>query len=262
MTSIVGGLTLPVPAGAANSAIVDPAVDALLDFLAFMIKQALDAKLANLTATAASSGNAVPSANRFAFDPTDPRGHHVRLPVPSLFIWWPMTDRSERVQETLVKEARQRDLGLLYVHEDLPALEEMNRRRGLMSIVDAAIFRASDRQRDPAYSYNGGAPGVPLYDAIASDGNFKWQYMGGRPGRFGIDETPSAERVLIRRSGQDFPALFGQLRVWETITQEEQSYPTDTNNDIEMETMVSDGESTETIPWNSIILQGPDGTEP
>ena len=84
-TSQVGPLTLPIQAGATNAKLEDPVVEVLLDYLAWSLNNDLSAKLAQLTGT---SSVAVPTANVFTFDPFEPRGHSVKRPVPSLFVWW------------------------------------------------------------------------------------------------------------------------------------------------------------------------------
>jgi len=252
----VGGTQLPVPAGAAGDKFTDPLVEALLDFSAYYIKWAVDAKLAKLTGTPSDS---VPAANRFTFNPLEPRGHAKTLPRPALFVWW--EGDSQWTQQTMLYAVRSRDVNFMYVFDELPGFDEMDRRSGLMSAVDAAMFQMSVRQVVNAYSYGTAPAGAWINTVLADPTMIEWDWKGAHPGRFGIDEGPHAERRAAKRSGRDWPALMGGWRVDERVALRTLSDPTDVMPDITVTINGSDGESTNTETLIQGILTAPDGSE-
>ena len=253
---LVGGLELPVAAGAVKAKFTDPVVEALLDFSAFWLKRDLDAKLAQLTGT---SADAVPTANRFTHDPMDARGHQIHLPVPALFVWW--NGKSRWSKNTTIYHMRERDIHMMYAFNELPHYDEMNRRSGLMNAVDASMFAMSHRQVSESYGYGTSENGVWVNETLGATGLISWQWMGGSPGRFGIDEGPLAERRFAKKSGQDFPALMGMWKVEERIALGEGEDPGDVMTDMQFGIKASDGETTETMDFMTRYLTSPDGSE-
>lgn len=252
----VGGLQLPVPAGTLKQYFGDPAVDALLDFAAYYIKWALDAKLAQLTGT---SSDAVPVANRFSFDPLEARGHVKKLPHPALFVYW--DGKSTAEQQTIFYKVRQRTVSFMYVFDELPHFDEMQRRAGLFNAVDAAMHQMTVRQVHQSYGYGTSPDGMWLNSSIATQNFLSWEWLGSTPGRFGIDEGPRAERRAAKRSGRDWPALKGAWKVEERVGLRTLEDPTDLLTDTPMTIYGSDGESAETTEIMERILPAPDGSE-
>ena len=255
----VGPLTLPVPETGPRTRITDPTVDALLDYLAFWIKNSLDAKLPELSGTGV---DAVPVANRFPFDPTEDRGFMIKLPVPALFVWWMGTSRI--VQRTMVFDYRVRTLRAMYVFEELPSLESMRLRTGLLADVDAAFAKAGERLGHPEYGYAPAAAGTLLPEAIASFDRFSLSYMGGTPGRTEY-YAPSASGGVRRKVEQagafQFPALRGDFEVWERIDQDSLVDPDDALGDTLLTINASDGESANVTEIMQRWLPSPDGSE-
>lgn len=250
MASPVGPIDIPLAAGSAGERIADPSIDALLSYLGFWLKDSLDARLANLVGT---SSDACPTANRFAFNPTNPRANHVRLPVPALFIWWDGGSKIERL--TSLYDYRYRELQALYVCPELPQTAEMVRREGMMSVVDAAFHKAAERQRHPSFSYGGGPSGDMLPTAVASLELMSFEYQGGKPGRFGIDQHETGTRK--DKSGRDYPALYGVFTVRERI---EQDTPEELAGDVEAIISAAEG-GDEVVEIMTRYLPGPDGSE-
>lgn len=255
--SAVGAIELPVASGAVGSKIEDPVVGAILDFASFYIKDVLDAKLQNIL-PAGTIVDAVPAANRFDFGPLEPRGLQITLPVPALFVWW---DGDSRVMEmTLHYSYRVRVLEILYVFPELPKTAEMERRIGLVSTVDAALHKMSFRRFNDAYAYGTSPAGMGISQALAPVDVIDWEYNGGSPGRFGIDEAPGVERRAKRSSGRDYPALMGSFTVYERVQQKTLEDPGDVLHDSLM-AIYGAGEGTETMLILDGTLTSPDGTE-
>jgi hypothetical protein len=214
-TADVGALSLPIAAGAPNAALTDPIVEALADFLGFMLRHDLDAKLAQLTG---SSSTAVAQATHvFTFDPFHPRAHSVSRPLPSLYVWW-KDQKSTFWQQSSLQRGRERDIAALYVFEEHPSTEATVRRRGLFAAVDAIFNRAADAGGHPDYSYNGSPLGAPLEHTIAPL-QWDWSFIGGTGEmmRLGVDdpETSMRPRRDKRVSHQDFPCYVGLFHVRE-----------------------------------------------
>ena len=232
-TSAVGATTLPVPAGASLSAISDPIVDALIDFLGFVIKDALDAKLAVLTPT---SANACPATNRYTYDP---RAYWVRNPTPALYVWW--SGRSKVVEHSTVYDRRERDIGLFYVFDELVGPDGQAPRAGLMAAVDAAITRASSLRYHPSYGYNGWPNGTPLHASIGADVGFLgWQYKGGQVGAMVPVPSDARQQTVDGAVVRFYPALQGTITVSEKIGGFELEDPADVLGDVAT-TITNDG---------------------
>jgi len=250
----VGGIQIPVAAGVEGERWTDPAVDALLDFAAFYIKDAIDDKLARLTGT---GHDAVPADNRFPFDPLTPRGHQIKLPRPALYVWWEGTSTVE--QQTTIYDVRSRPIQFMYVYDELPHYDEMVRRAGMMSAIDAAMAQMSMRQVHADFGHSGDPSGTWINYTVADPNFMGWAWQGGFPGRFGIDEGPRAERRFAKKSGRDYPALKGSWLLQERVAAQTLVDPDDMTGDVEVNIWASDGESTDTMDFLDGVLQAPDG---
>ena len=257
-TSLVGGLTLPVAAGATNATLADPVIVGLLDFLGWMLETELNAKLATQTDLAKT---ACPSANRFAWNPLEPTAHKAKLPIPGLWMW--QHESSRLLPFTTVLARRQRTLRLLYLAEETPRETGHARRAGLLAAVDAVFCKASDWQRHPSYGYGSSADGTPLYQSLAELGTFAWRYVGGSMVRFGIDGGPPVEvNVSEKSSGRDFPGLVGVIEVDEVVGSGTMSDPADVLVDGSLVIDAGDGETGEVVDdFLTRALDAPDGSE-
>ena len=256
-TSSVGAIELPVAAGDVGQAVDDPLVNALLDFASFYIKNALDSKLQNILPSG-TMGDAVPTKNRFNFNPMEPQGIKVKLPVPALFVWW--QGGSQVYEQTTIYCYRQRPLEIMYVFPELPQQTEVARRAGLLSCVDAAMHKMSKRQIHTSYSYGTNPAGMGIDQALAPLDVISWEYVGGQVGRFGIDEGVGAERRVKKKSGRDYPALRGRFMVYERVQEMTLEDPADVLHDSNFAISAAGEGSTPTFIMDR-TLTAPDGTE-
>jgi hypothetical protein len=140
-SSTVGGLSLPLAAGTANGGIADPTIAALLSFGGFLIKWALDARLAQQQGPAQSGEpvtDACPVDQRYPFNPETT---HVRLPKPALFAWW---DGASVVEQwTSIYGVRKRSIKMLYLSQEVVIPGGIAARHGVPAVVDAWIAARS-----------------------------------------------------------------------------------------------------------------------
>lgn len=254
-TTNVGGTTLPVPAGALNSSLDDPAVKGLLDYLAFWIKNTLDTKLANMTGPVNKPvTDAAPAANRYPFNP---ESLHVKMNVPALFVWW--DGKSQAFDYTLVKARRVRELSVAYVFDEVRMPAGLSARAGLIAAVDACFAKAEERGDHPAYGYNGDPLGTPIAQSLQW---IDWQYLGGQEGFY--RETLSESLRTSRDEGgvqRGYPALTARFRISELIAPDTLEDPTDVLGDSVISIAIGDGESTAVSGLFDRELPGPDGSE-
>ena len=249
-TSDVGPLELPHPAGVLKAKLEDPIIETLIDFIAFYLNNDISPKLALLPGT---SSVAVPSANKFTFDPLEPRGQRVRRPVPSLFLWW--DGNSTRWQYSQLQGGRIRNLNLLYIFDELPALAEMDRRSGLMNAVAASIEKAAEREYHPLYAPNGKPLGTEMSNSIGDLAMWEWSYLGGRGvQRIGIDDQGRGTDIA-RPAGRHYPGFAAQLMVRELIQPPQPVDPAGVTQDSLM-TIENDG-----VEIMQRVLDAPDGEE-
>lgn len=218
IASAVGGLSLPIDAGVASTALADPAVVALADYIGYWLRLTLNAKLANMGGPTDLTGqvynNACPSTNVYTYDPQQ---FWVRNPKPALYVWW--NGRSTRARGTLVYDFRERELDILWVFSETHAPDGDDMRAGLPAAVDATIWRAHSRGSHPSYGYNGAAPGTPIYRSMGVDA---WEYTEGVAGSL-VPVPASDARVGGVGDGQVVryhPALKGKVVVRERVYQD------------------------------------------
>lgn len=208
-SSNVGGFVLPIPAGALNDPLVDPVLLGLGDFLRFMLKDGLDAKLARIQGT---SPDALPAGNLFPYDPST---YFVRNQTPALYVWWP--GRAVRVPWRLTYDVRVRRIAALYVFDEIVAPGGLETRHGLTAAVDAVFARAAELGGHPAYGYEGAPPGTALYTSLGIEG---WTYEGGEPGYLTAIPSASAHEGLSATDGavqRGYPSLRCEFAVYEKI---------------------------------------------
>lgn len=215
MTSEVGALTLPVPedyesVAPAVTPFADPFILGLLDFFGHVIKDAIETRLVQLRPTLIT--DACPEANRHGFDP---RQSFVRLPTPSLFLWWG-SGRSKNIEHSTLRNRRERELSLLYVVAPVKYPDGAEVFAGVTNAVDAALARASDRGWHPTYGFADDPVGTPLVRSLAPPGVLGWSYEGGTSGV--LEPVPRKRRNADPNMIEDcFPALQGTVKVVERI---------------------------------------------
>lgn len=209
LVSKVGGQVLPVPVGAPHSDLADSTVVGLLDFLAFMLNEGLDPKLASMLGTTPA---ALAPAASF---PYDPGAYFVRNPVPALYLWWDGT--AKRSPWTLLYDLRVRTLNVMYVYDQVEAPAALTTRAGLLAAVDATFYRAAEHGFHPSYGYNGDPPGTRLFISLGIKG---WTYEGGQPG-LAVAIPPESQREGFGESDganqRGYLALRGTFTIYERV---------------------------------------------
>jgi len=254
-TGLVGGNTLPVDAGVLNTDIGDIAVDGILDYLAFWIKNSLDSKIANMQASP-TEADACPSANRFNYDPEDGGGGiYARNPTPALYVWW--DGNSQFLKKTTLWTHVQREIHAMYIYDEIVLPGDSGARHGLLPIVNATFAKAAERGYHPSYGYNGDPVGTPIYVSL-SLANLGLIYMGGSPGV--LWEVPGKGTNTMGGIQRGFPALKAKFLIEERI---EQDIPSDSDAliDASLSINANDGFDSETIPYVDRELEGPDGAD-
>jgi hypothetical protein len=230
-TSDVGATLLPLAAGDVGDALSDPIVDAILDFVAWYLNNDLNAKLAKLNGT---SEVAVPTQNRFAFDPTEPQGIKSSFKLPALFVWW--DGLAQKMPFSQLQDRRVRSIELLYIFQELPATAALELRSGLFAAVDASIAKAAERGYHPSYSYNSKTAGTRLDASIGDYGSWCWDYIGGQGiKRIGLGDSNTtnfgSRNPSTRTAGKSHPAFAGRFRVEELIQPPQPEDPTNITRD-------------------------------
>lgn len=267
--STIGGLTLPIPAGIAGQRVVDPAVDCILAFLGWTLRDTLDARLAmhtGLTATG-TPATAVATANQFGHSPLEPRAHKVRLPVPSLFLWWDGDSISR--EWTVCYRVRERQLKALWMFPELASIDEMQRRRGLWAAADSSLARCAERGRHPLYGWTDPVsgtvhlPGTPIARMISDAGTVSWEYMGGQSVRWGIEDSDPASpgAGVNERTARDWPGLAAKFRLIERIEHDQMTDPADVNRDMAASIYGADSDTDSPVLILERIAGAPDGSE-
>lgn len=210
----VGALDVPALSGDTNTPIEDPTLAGLLDFAGYLIKWALDTRLAQLQGPTTSDPitDACPEANRY---PYNPETAHVRVGKPALFAWWQGPSRV--AQWTMVYGKRERTIHLLYMFPETVLPNGMGARSGLLSIVDAVFAKLANEAAHPSYGYDGGAVGTPITQSLDL---MRLVYEGGEASMaFEVPgNTTAAEQG--RAGGQvqrGYPTLRGVFTVWERV---------------------------------------------
>lgn len=251
-TSPVGGLTLPIPAGTANSALADPTVTGLLAYLSWSLRNDIDAKLAVM---AGMSSSACPAANAF---PWDPDTHFVRQSIPALYVWWP--GQSRVFEQTLVYSVRERPIHAMFVFDEHVAPSGLLGRAGLLAAVDACFAKAAERGRHASYTPTGHPAGKDILTALTLH---RWAYEGAQQGQMAAPIPATSASPGGPPEGnvkRGYPCLIGRFLVHERIAPDAFSDPTDAPRDIRfiIETNES-GDMNDTLQVHDGYLPGDDG---
>jgi hypothetical protein len=243
----IGPLALPIPAGATNAPIDDPAISGILDYLAFRLRDDLNAKLATIQGT---SADACPVPNRFAWNPNT---WFVRNSFPALYVWH--DGKSEYVQRSLYYWMRKRTIHALYVFDELVAPGGLNARAGLISAVDASFLKAADAGRHPDYGWNGDPPGTALWVSLQLIG---FRYSGGTPGWMaGIPAQGSGTGPNDGAISRGYPSLLGTFWILERVRDETVSAPADSQGTSATTIATNDDPATPADPSDVIdIIDG------
>jgi len=246
LSSVVGNLTLPIPAGATNEGIDDPTVSGVANYLQFWLKNSLNAKLSN---TQGTSADACP--NVFRWDPstyfTRGDGDGASSSLPALYVWWSGKSSLLKDRSTTIFDCRERQLEVAYIFEELQLPNAANARRGLLNAVDMVFFKAGERWRHSGYQN-----GAWILSALNL---LDFTYSGGQKGSMEMS-VPGVEGSAPR----GFPTLRGSFRVLELIEQEIM-----TDDDLLGDSLISisatDGSAPGSVEIMDRYMPGPDGSE-
>jgi len=227
-TSEVGGSALPLVGAGANTPQEDATVELILAFVGHILTLDIDPKLADYPAIPSKSA---PCENRFAYDPREPRGEHIRTSLPSLYVWWDgVSQADERASQYL--RYRVRDIHLLYIGAELPKKAGMTTRRGLFNAIDSSIFRWFDHGWHPTFTHNEKEAPQQIEAFIAEPDQLEISYLGGRGvGRFSVRDGNTPLSDTDRGLGRDHPTFAGVFRVrersdWIPSDHETEDHPT------------------------------------
>ena len=257
----VGGLALPLSAGAANGGIADPAVAALLSFGGFLIKWALDARLAQQQGPGADGApitDACPVANRYPFNPETT---HVRLPKPALFAWW---DGASVVDQwTIIYGKRTRQIKVMYIAPEVVLPGGAAARVGVPAVVDACFAKLANELSHPAWSYGTDPLGTAITTSVDM---IALTYGGGIAGVLTY-EVPGNTTVADQgKTGghvqRGYPSLIGTFPVVERVGVSGWTDPTDVAGDSLVTLRTNEqGDLADVLDIKQGYLPAADGTE-
>lgn len=251
-TAVVAGTTYPLTTGASRSSLEDPVALGFVDYFAHWLNTSLNAQLAVMTG---HSAQAVPTANRFGYDPM---GIWVRNGTPALYVWW----KSDRpIAHSTLKDGRVSTYGVMYLGDEVVAPAGSQHYAGLAPHVRRVLNLAADRGFHPTYSYNGNDAGTPLFLSL---GIAKWGFARLEAGVMApipnVSSAPGGpgEGGILRY----FPAVVADMDVVEVVGQ---AIPRDPDNVLVNATLDirtnEAGDVTDTVQMMERYLPHPDGSE-
>lgn len=205
-TDKVADQPIEVEAGASLTAINDKVLLGLMDYFAFWIKRALDAKLRVQTPT---SPDACPVGNRF---PWDPSTYFVQNKFPALYCW---SGPSKSQQFTIYKWARIREINLMLVFDEIVGPSGITVRHGLIPAAEAAVMTANYRGNHPEYSYDGDDLGTPIWQTLDL---LAFKFISSEEGH--MSPVPEIDARSNQGSGftvRYYPALICKFEVTEEL---------------------------------------------
>ncbi len=266
-SNTVGLLSLPVPAGAQDSALDDPTLMGLLAYLGHWLGVSLDAKFAALRGTNATTAGACPTANRFPWDPStyfvrgDQKGGSEASHFPALYAW--RIGRPQFLPYSSVQDLRKQTIGVAYVFDELTLPGGWTRRSGVLSAVDGVFFSAVSRCYHPTFGLNGAPAGTPIAVSLRLSGP-GLTYDGGEQTML----APVPGQSLARGAGQDghvlraYPTLRAQFTVYELVTAFEAEDPGDVVPEMLLTLKANtEGGVTDAVEIVQRYIEAPDGTE-
>lgn len=207
MTEYVGSQKLQVEAGPSLSNFEDKVLLGLMDYLGFWIKHSLDAKLRVQSPT---SPDALPTANRF---PWDPASYFVQNRFPALYCW--SQGPGTMTQFTTLKWSRRREISLTYLFDELVGAGGLTARHGLIPFAEAAVMYGMQQGMHPDYSFDGDALGTPIWDTLGLN---ECRLISTEEGH--MAPVPDIDARSNQGSGhvvRFYPALMIKLYVVETL---------------------------------------------
>ena len=256
-TSQVGPTILPYPAGAANTAIVDPTVVGLLAYFAYWLQFDLNAKIQNLAGT---TQDVCPSANQFPWNPLDPKPSFMwadqtqtqeGLCVPALYVW---LEKGKIKPYSTVTDMLERRGGVLWLYDQLVLPGAQVFRQGLRGAVEASLARAASLGRHPAFSLAGGPSGVPIEVALQLTGDGMW-IEDSQQGFLSpiTNQGNDADQAVYRAYPSVQCTLVAQLEI-----SSEQPLDSDQQTDASVIASIGGHDPAHPLPFGTRLLPGPD----
>jgi hypothetical protein len=253
----VGPLQLPLPPGAANSAVDDPTLAGLAAFLAFWLNYDLNAKLASLNTGRSDDGSpvitAVPVGNVFLWNPTKPTAFFTRgagdgaaHPLPALYVW---DDKDKRAPFGQVRGMRERTVMAAWIFEEalLPAWHVD--RHGLRAAACATLFRAIEQGWHEAYTTR---EHIAVQLGLAGHGIV---YQGSERTMLSplYDQVQGSDQPAIRA----YPVALASYQVFES-EDGKTATPADATPDLQVRTGVNEsGDIVNALPLGLRVLPPP-----
>ena len=203
-----GGQTFPLAAGTAGGFLRGTVTEALLDFLSYYLNWALNVKLGQMSP---KNPEAVPTANRFPYDPADLWPQN---PVPALYVWWKGTNKANH---STIRERFESNYGFQYIAQPISVPQGARHYSGLGETVDKVLRYAADQGYHPSYGYNGAPVGEMLNLSLGFQG---WEIA---------DSTPGILRPVPGQAGAAphiYPAVIGTVKCWTVVEQRNPEGPT------------------------------------
>lgn len=253
--SYLGATPIPFPPGSSPSPLVDPVVEALLSYFGHWLRYGLNDKLASLGGQSVSEdsySDACPSANRFSYShenvwPNNPR--------PALYMCF--NGQSQTVTKTLAYSLRQRTIEFVWIFS-LIQQPKSTARAGLLSVVDAIFRRAYERGSHPTWGFTDFEGTVyPVGTNVGKvAGLYDWQLGQTMTGNFAPVASYGDD---TGREQNAYPAMTGQIVVWERIGSDSFDRQTDANaeSSIQIDTSENGGFVEEPLTIAEVLVLKP-----
>lgn len=246
------GTTFPLTAGAVRSSLEDPVALGLLGYFAHWLNTSLNAQLAVMPPHVAT---AVPTANRFAYNPM---GVWVRNDVPALYVWW-KEDRA--VPHSTLKDGLAGTYGILYLSDEIVAPAGAQHIAGIAPQVRRVLRLSADRGYHSTYGHGSDPAGTPIFLSL---GLAKWSFTRLQAGAMAPVPATSSNPGGAGEGGivRVYPAVEGEIEVVEIVGQPVPSDPDDVMGDITALIRTNeDGDMNDLVDVMERYLPGPDGSE-
>ncbi len=238
--STVGPFVLPVPAGAALSAVDDPTLSGLGAYLAFWLNFDLNPKLASLQTGRSADGSAVttavPTGNIFPWDPLKPLPLFIRgkqdgaaYNLPALYVS-SVADKRKSWSQLHGMRERQVKVCWIFAEATLPGWQVD--RYGLRACACATLFRAVEQRYHPGYNAR---ETIAVQLSLAGEGIV---YQGAEQVMLSVRPTTKAgqaEQPVVRA----YPAVIASYLVYER-EDGMMATPADATQDLALVTSVGD----------------------
>ncbi len=264
-TSAVGGLTLPIPAGGQDSALTDPVLVGLLDYLAHYLRASLNTKLAEMRGptSAAAVSDVAPASRLYPWDHDGTWSRVIgtadtklpdRLPQPAMW-GWSGPETPDTTHSTIANEAVKRTLSIEWIFPELQVPDGTNNRAGLQHAVAATLWKAEERNRHETWAAN-----AQVHETLGIMG---WRILDCVPGRLQTRPQQIQQRQSQGGTGdvkRYHPCVRARIEVVERIGDRTMVDPDDVLLDFTLDMNTAENGDPDTVTVLSRIAPGPDGS--